>query len=170
MRGCDFASPKTKIGDIFSVTLDSNSKKFFQYVANDLIQLNSDVIRVFKKTYSIAANPDTSEIVKDEVDFYAHCVLKWGVKLGMWKKVGSIAEIGNLEVLFRDTNDYGRKIDELPTKISDKWYVWRIGDTNFTRVGKLQGVNKKAEIGIVVAPQNIAHRMQTGDYLFSYPE
>jgi len=39
----------TKIGDIFSIDLDSKTKKYFQYVTNDETMLNSSVIRVFKK-------------------------------------------------------------------------------------------------------------------------
>jgi hypothetical protein len=36
------------IGDVFSVPLGDGHKKYFQYVANDVTQLNSDVIRAFK--------------------------------------------------------------------------------------------------------------------------
>ena len=34
----------TKIGDVFSVKLDNEVKKYFQLIAFDLTQLNSDVI------------------------------------------------------------------------------------------------------------------------------
>lgn len=39
----------TKVGDVFSVKLDNEMKKYFQLIAFDLTQLNSDVIRAFKK-------------------------------------------------------------------------------------------------------------------------
>lgn len=39
----------TKIGDIFSVTLDNGNLRFFQYIANDSSCLGGSVIRVFKK-------------------------------------------------------------------------------------------------------------------------
>ena len=42
----------TKLGDIFCVKIDENNKKYFQYIANDLTQLNSDVIRAFKRIIS----------------------------------------------------------------------------------------------------------------------
>ena len=38
-----------KIGDVFVVKVDDKSKKYFQYIISDLTQLNSDVIRAFKK-------------------------------------------------------------------------------------------------------------------------
>ena len=164
------ARANTKIGDVFSVKIDNMSKKYFQYIVSDLTQLNSDVIRAFKKGYPINANPDLLEVVNGEVEFYAHCVTKIGFKMGYWESVGNIADTGNTtSILFRDTNDAGSKPGE-QIKISHKWYVWKINDNDFTRVGKLEGENRKAEIGIVISPDSIVHRMQTGEYDFVYPE
>ena len=42
----------TKIGDVFSVKIDENSKKYFQLIAYDLTQLNSDVINKNNNTYN----------------------------------------------------------------------------------------------------------------------
>lgn len=160
----------TKIGDVFSVKVDENNKKYFQLIAFDLTQLNSDVIRAFKKVYPIDITPDLSEIVDGEIEFYAHCVTKWGMKMNLWNKVGNISEVGNIShILFRDTNDYGSKPGE-QIKISNNWHVWKINDNDFTWVGKLKGENRKAEIGIVISPDSIVHRMQTGKYDFVYPD
>jgi len=164
------ARANTKIGDVFSVKIDESNKKYFQLVAFDLTQLNSDVIRAFGKVYPFNANPDLSEIVNGEVEFYAHCVTKLRLKMGYWERVGNIANTGNTtSILFRNTNDYGSKPGE-QIKISHKWYVWKINDNDFTRVGKLEGENRKAEIGIVISSDSIVHRMQTGEYDFVYPE
>ena len=161
----------TKIGDVFSVKIDENSKKYFQLIAFDLTQLNSDVIRVFKKVYPIDANPNLSEIVTGEVEFYAHCVTKFGVKMNLWEKVGNIKDVGSLNhILFRGTTDSGCKVGEEPIKISEKWYVWHINDESFTRVGKLTGENRKAEIGVIVNPYDIVERIKTGKYNFFYPD
>jgi hypothetical protein len=158
-------SSKTKIGDVFSVPLDESSKKYFQYIADDLSQLNSSVIRAFKKAYAIDSAPDLQKIVSDDVDFYAHVVIKWGIKLNLWEKVGNVPFAGRVEVLFRDTNDYGNP----EVKSSSNWYVWKVNQ-EFKQVGKLEGEYRNAEIGIVVAPPDIAHRMRTGEYEFLYPE
>ena len=161
----------TKIGDVFSVKMNDGSKKYFQLIAFDLTQLNSDVIRAFKKVYPANENPVLSEIVSGEVEFYAHCVTKSGVKMGCWEKIGYIKEVGSLNhILFRDTNDCGCKVGEEPIKISEKWYVWRINDENITRVGKLKDENRKAEIGVVINPHSIVRRIQTGKYDFVYPD
>jgi len=159
----------TKIGDIFSVKLDENSKKYFQLIAFDLTQLNSDVIRAFKKTYPIEAKQDLPEIINGEVEFYAHCVTKWGVKMNLWEKVGSIKEVGSLDhILFRNTTDCGCKVGEEPVRISKNWYVWNINE-KFRDVGELVGENRKAEIGVIINPHSIVNRIKTGEYDFVYP-
>ena len=160
------ARANTKIGDVFSVKIDDNSKKYLQYIISDLTQLNSDVIRAFKKVYPIDANPELSEIVKGEIEFYAHCVTKWGIKLGYWEKVGNIADVGKTDhILFRDSGDYGNP----QIKVSQDWWVWKINEDQ-KRVGKLIGENQKAEIGLVINPESIVYRMRTGEYDFkAYP-
>ena len=161
----------TKIGDVFSVKIGENNKKYFQLIAFDLAQLNSDVIRAFKKVYSTDENPNLSEIVNGEVEFYAHCVTNFGVKMSLWEKVGSTSEIGNItHILFRNTNDYGSKIEEEPIKVSEKWYVWHINDEKFTRVGKLTGENRKAYIGLVINPLGIIELLKGNKYPPFYPD
>lgn len=160
----------TKIGDVFSVKIDDH-KKYFQYIANDRTQLNSDVIRGFKKRYSIDVDPNSSEIIKDEVVFYAHCVTKLGVKMNLWNKIGNTLDIGKLDrILFRCTSDYGLKLGEEPVKISDKWYVWRINDLGFTTVGKLEGDYQKSFIGLVINPYGIIELLKGNKYPPIYPD
>lgn len=161
----------TKIGDVFTVKLDNGKKKYFQLIAFDLTQLNSDVIRAFKKEYPSEVDIDLLQIINGEVEFYAHCVTKLGLKMSLWEKVGNISEIGDIsKILFRNTNDYGARVGAEKIKVSENWYVWRINDKDFTRVGKLTGENRKAEIGVVVNPYDIVERMKTGSYDFIYPE
>ena len=163
------ARVNTKVGDVFSVKIDENHKKYFQLIAFDLTQLNSDVIRAFKTIYDINANPNLLEIIEDETEFYTHCVTKFGIKLSLWEKAGNILDVGDIEkVLFRGSKDSGSKVGE-QIKISTNWYVWRINDADFTRVGKLEGDNRKAEIGVVVNPYDVLERIKTGKFNFFYP-
>jgi hypothetical protein len=165
------ARTSTKIGDIFSVRIDENSRKYFQLIAFDLYQLNSDVIRAFKKVYPVDANPVLSEIAKGEVGFYAHCVTKFGIKMGLWEKVGNIPNVGQTDhIIFRDTSDYGHKRGEESIKMSEKWYIWRLGDLQTVRVGKLEGENRTAEIGLIMNPYDIITRIKTGKYPGFYPD
>ena len=161
----------TKPGDVFSVKINEDTKKYMQYITNDLTQLNSDVIRAFKKSYPIDASPELAEIINDEVDFYAHCVLNIGVKLGFWEKVGSYKDVGKINtILFRNTNDYGKKVGEEPIKVSYSWYVWHINDDDFTRVGKLEGKNKESYNGTVINPLGIIELLKGDKYPVNYPD
>ncbi|GHT85992.1 hypothetical protein FACS18947_5410 [Bacteroidia bacterium] len=110
----------TVIGDVFCAKIDDNHKRYLQYIVSDLTALNSDVIRVFKKSYPIEINPDLSEIVNGEVDFYSHCVTKAGIKREVWEKVGNIQDIGHIEhIIFKCKNDYKR------ADIQNDWRVWK---------------------------------------------
>ena len=160
----------TKIGDVFSVKISEKTKKYFQLIAFDRTQLNSDVIRAFKKEYPIDSTTELNQIIADEVDFYAHCVTKTGAKIGYWAKIGNTKELGNItHILFRRTTDYGYKVGEQPIKISHKWSIWHINDEKFTYVGKLVGENRNAEIGLIMDAESIVHRMRTGKYDGFYP-
>jgi len=152
----------TKPGDIFAVKVDANSQKFMQYVTNDITQLNSDVVRVFKGVHSLDSNPTASEIIHKEVDFYAHCVLKWGLKLGYWTKFGTSTDVGHLNIYFRSS------ADDPKVPVSSDWWVW-IVNTQQEHVGRLTEQNKNAEIGSVIPPQSLIYRMKHGKYDFVYP-
>lgn len=158
------ARANTKIGDVFCVKIKDSGKKYFQYIISDLTQLNSDVIRAFKKVYSANANPDLSEIVNGEVEFYAHCVTKLGLKMGYWEKVGNTNDVGDFDdVLFRSS------ADDPQTKVSHNWWVWKINEDQ-KQVGKLVGEKRNAEVGSVIPPDSIVYRMRTGEYDFVYPD
>ena len=153
-----------KKGDIFSVPIDEMHVKLFQYIADDLEQLNSAIIRVFKRVYSKEEILDLNEEVKGEVEFYTHTFVRNGVKLGYWQKAGKTSEIGVCDIFFRDSGDYGNP----KIKISEDWHVWKINQPSIP-VGKLEGDYQKAKIGVVISPDSIVHRMKTGKYDFVYP-
>lgn len=154
----------TKIGDVFSVKINGFSKKYFQYIASDLTQLNSDVIRAFKKEYPIDSSPGLLEIVNGDIEFYAHCITKLGLKMGYWEYVGNISHVGNIDsILFRSSSDNPQE------KVSQNWWIWKINQEQ-KLVGKLEGNNRRAEIGSVIPPDSLVHRMKTGKYDFQYPD
>ena len=160
---------RKKIGDVFAVKLE-HRKRYFQYVAIDSLQLGFDVIRAFKKTYSLDDNTSLETIVADEIEFYTHCSVKLGAKYDIWERIGNCSVIGNLDYIFRDTNDSARSSWEPPVKVSEKWYVWKLGEKKYTNIGKLSERYKNAEIGIVFTPTDIIERLSTGKYDLTYPE
>jgi hypothetical protein len=88
----------------------------------------------------------------------------------LWKMVGNIQEIGDLNIIFRESDDYGHKVGEEPITISKNWYVWKINDAEFTKVGKLEGVNQKAYVGLVFNPIGILELLKGNKYPINYPD
>ena len=157
-------SKRFKVGDIFTMQIDNNRKKYFQYIANDITQLNSQVIRVFESSYSLEDAPNLENTIRDKVDFYAHVILSFGITLKKWEKVGFQHEIGNLNIMFRDSSDYGTP----EIKISNNWWIWVLNKPQ-EKIGALKTEYQQAEIGIVINPLSIVHRAKTGRYDFIYP-
>ena len=77
----------TKVGDVFCVEIDNEYKCFFQYIEKDLSQLNSSVIRAFKRRYPIDATPIIEEIVNDDILFNAHTDFRAVIDYNAWYKV-----------------------------------------------------------------------------------
>ena len=98
----------TKIGDVFCAEIDGQYKRFFQYFAIDSTQLNSSVIRVFKRHYPMDYVPVISDIVVGSVEFYAHTMLKGGITANAWYKIGKSSVLVDLQnIIFRVSEDYG---------------------------------------------------------------
>lgn len=153
----------TNIGDVFCAKID-NYKIYLQYIANDLSQLNSDVVRVFKKKYPLEINPDLPEIINGEVDFYAHCVTSAGIKRGLWEKVENIKEVGVIyDIMFKCKEDYTRP------DIHNDWSVWKINQETL-HVGELLDEYKRSYLGLIFRPEDIIHKSKTGSYLGVFSE
>lgn len=158
-------SNRTSVGDVFAVSLSEDVVGFFQYVARDASQLNSHVVKVFKERSDGNATVDVSRLVQGEVDFHAHVFLNVGLKLKFWRKLSHADVAGDVDVMFRNSSDYG----DSKVTVSDRWFVWRI-DGPYERVGALRGLDCNAEIGVVVPPDSLLYRMKYGVYDFIYPE
>lgn len=154
----------TKIGDLFCVEIDNEYKCYFQYVANDITILNSSVIRVFKKRYPLDYHPVMDEVVKDEVYFYAHTILKFGIYYNIWYKVGKHHYIGNpCDICFRMYNDIG---NPQMTK-SYRWVIWKINQEQHF-IGELSEEYKQMDLGIVLTYEDIVSKIKTGKFLLKH--
>jgi hypothetical protein len=152
-------------GDIFEAQLENAKARFFQYVGNDATQLQSNVVRVFAKEYASDVSAEVVDPSRDETQFVAHVMLNLGIKHKFWKRVGHASYVEPAEVLFRDSSDYGNP----EVKISRNWWIWKMNAPQVF-VGPLTGRYRDAEIGIVVPPDSLVHRMRTGRYDFVYPQ
>lgn len=154
----------TKIGDIFCVEVDNNYKCYFQYVANDMTVLNSSVIRVFARHYSIDYEPVFEDIVKDEVYFYAHTILRFGILYNVWYKVGKHPDIGNPdEICFR----WFSEIDFSKITKSYNWSIWKINQER-QFIGEMCEKFANVDLGIVLAYKDIVSKIKTGNYILKH--
>lgn len=165
----------TKIGDVFCAEIEGKFKCFFQYITNDLFQLNSSVIRVFKRHYPMEYKPKIDDLIKDEVAFYAHTVLRPGIALNTWYKVGKSTDLGEdslANVMFGHAQDI---VVHSPNDIEfvdplTNWYIWHINDPHI-HVGKLpEKYQDIIEIGDVMPYHQIINRMRYGYYTSSSAE
>lgn len=159
----------TKIGNVFCVEMDGRYKCFFQYIANDIEQLNSSVIRVFRKRYPMDYKPDMDEIVAGEIAFYAHTILRAGIADGIWYKVGKASDIGQkaLENLIFGTTGktrYGTQEDADP---KDNWRIWTTNGHKLVNIPLPESIKNKVEEGRVLPYQCILDRIRYGYYTWT---
>lgn len=155
---------RRNLGDIFSVPLEDGKTGYVQYLANDTTMLGGDVLRVFETHYDVSDVPALAEIIAGPVQFYTHVFLNAALKFFEWEKVGSAKFPDRVDVLFRSSADNGNP----DMRVSKKWYIWKINEPQ-KFIGTLSPEYQSAEIGMVMAPQNIANRMLTGSYGIVYP-
>ena len=165
----------TRIGNVFCVEIEGKFKCFFQYIAKDMTQLNSSVIRVFKTHYPMEYKPVISDIIKDEIAFYAHTVLYAGIYFNAWYKVGTSKELGleGLQKIWfgyaqRDTTE---KIDGLWTIIElnplENWWIWHVNEP-FIKIGVLpKEYEDILERGSVLPYNEIVMRIKSGYYIYT---
>lgn len=160
----------TKIGNIFCAEVEGKYKFYFQYVANDMTQLNSSVIRVFKRRYTLDANPKMDDIANDEVLFYAHTILRNGIELGIWSKVGKSAILG-LEELeqawFGVAQDICWDENSCPVPCDPRFnlWIWHVNQ-EIIEIGYFKkGEEQFVEYGAVVTADGIVERFKYGHYL-----
>ena len=158
------AMRRPKIGDVFEIALRENCKVYMQYVANDVTQMESEVIRVFSRRYASNEVVEVEDIVDDDVAFHAHTFVHLGAKEGRWTKIGNSQKLGKLDVLFRGSDDYGNP----DVDVSEKWYVWKLGKTAKS-IGKLKEKYQSLEYGYVIPAEFIIERIETGKYQFVHP-
>ena len=163
----------TKIGDVFCAVLPGNKKAYFQYVANDLSQLNSSVIRVFRTHYPLDQTVSLKEIINDEIDFYAHTILRVGIDVNAWTKVGKDKNINEKEienVIFGTAQPFECASVVVLTDPTNNWYVWHINGVR-TRIGTLpENLHDIVYPGAVLTYKDVLNRMYYGYYLASLPE
>lgn len=151
--------PSAKPGDLYEIPLPNSKKGYFQYLMIDPAQLNSEVIRVFKKKYNMNESIALNEIIADDVIWYMHTTIPAGIKQGLYYKIGNV-ELGNFHIPSFRSDRSG--VSHYPGRISDEWYIWRAGDNDARKIGYLSQEYKKLDIGGIFPPSDIIYRMNNG--------
>ena len=150
-----------RVGNVFCADIKGKFKRYFQYIGLDYEQLNSEVIRVFKTHYPVDAAVNLEEVVKDEIDFYAHVVIRAGFLYNYWEKVGNVPFKEKADALFRSSGDYMRLPASPVVKLTSQSYVWRMKEPSVF-VGRQNEETRRADIGLLWDPESVFERMETG--------
>jgi hypothetical protein len=153
-----------RTGDIYSVEIGPDQFRLFHHVVNDSSELNANVVRVFKPTYTAQALLDPSPALLAEIDFHALTICSNGIRLGLWRKVGHQKPVGQLDIWFRKSGDYGKP----EVAASRDWYVWKVNQPK-VRVGVLPPEHHCTALGPIWAPAGLVQRIRTGNSGYFYP-
>lgn len=163
-----------RLGNIFAFDSANGRKRYFQYICNDRSCMNTQVIRVFKTTYSHEDNSSVKKIVNDEIDFYAHTIVSAGIKDNVWYKIGTSNDCG-LDKLDKITFALYFTEDELtgiPLLQANgaQWKIWKSNE----RILWSNDINalspKYLEIGSILPVHQIVNRLTNGYYSFTAKE
>ena len=153
-------SIQARIGDIYRVSLNDNTTRFIHYIAKDKSDLHSDVIRIFRRHYSIDEMPTVEMVLTDEVECHMHTFVRYALKWGLWQKYAFAPVRANdyVNVVFRSSRDEGKYPKQ--KVVSKDWEVWRINGRRIS-VGILPEQYHRADIGGVYSPNHVIQRLLT---------
>jgi hypothetical protein len=144
-----------RIGNVFCIEIDNCYKCFFQFIAYDRSQLNGQVIRVFKKRYPLDYLPNLDEIVQDDVSFYSHTIIRFGLDNNVWYKVGNNPNKGDVDNIYFKLDGWEGK---------GRWQRWKInGDVEYSDT--LPEDSVKYNYGFIFPYKDIAAKIKTGHYI-----
>jgi len=154
-----------KPGNVFRIPSEGSLEVYAQFVADDPLQLNSQIVRVVVSDTVLTAK----KVANMPTAFFAHLYLKAAVEAWDWEKIGStnlpddaldgITFYEGEDVMMVD-NDHIEHVDPL-----DNVDAWKHGDTDRLHIGKLPaGEGLRLEDATIVPPPYIAYRAIHGKY------
>lgn len=151
----------SKIGDIY-VVKDNEHDRYFQLIAIDSTELNSDVIAIFKLKTKGRASATPTDITTSGIEFCVHTTVSAGVRQGLWKKIGT-ADVGEYsKVLFKGVkypNDGLPDIESYEANSYHSWIVWHING-EWQQVGADIDRYKDAYLGGIYPPESVIYRIK----------
>lgn len=160
----------TKIGEVYLTKETKKGKRYFQFVAIDLLELSSDVIVVFNASVS-EEEIRNKAISTLPIEFYHHTTVSRGVKEGLWVKVGRAEPPGLSKLIFKEYyekfyEDIFRFLPRWQQEHYPNWKTWSPTDKKRKKLSEDRGKKLEAESGGVVPPDDIIYRIEHGKSRF----
>lgn len=161
----------TKVGDVFFVIIDNEYKAYFQFIAIDGTNMNSETIRVFKRRYPLNYDAPIEDVVTDEVLFYTHTILKRGLEEGVWIKTGKSNDLG-LDGL--DGIWFGNTVDVIYDSLTmacssvdplRNWLLWQVNKPIMENCVPSREIIPSLESGRIYPFVSVNERIKFGYYL-----
>jgi hypothetical protein len=154
---------RRKLGDIYRINLADGKCSYMQHLANDATQLGSAVVFVRSGKY-----PPSESFAFDGFSlkdgFLAHVFIKAGKVLSVWERSGWSPPVAAepIPVTWATCN-----LEDMQLEYSTDWSVWRTNQPRRkpTSEEDLDG----AELGLVISPPQIVHRIEHSAYSIRYP-
>ena len=157
------------MGGIYEFS-ELNPKRYFQLVALDMTNLNSDVIAVFQPVdlpNTLSPEERIQQILQTKVEFFTHTMVPLGVKQGVWSKIGTATPVSFKDALFKDIFYKDGLLPDVEPYEADhyhSWVIWHVGGEQ-RKIGAKVERYPQAELGHVYPPEDIIHRVVHGKYL-----
>jgi hypothetical protein len=134
-----------------------------QHLANDATQLGSAVVLVLFGKY-LQEESIAFDGVNVQDGFLAHVFIKAGELLGVWGRTEWSRPVVSepIPVTWAICN-----IEDLPLEFSTDWSVWRTNQKMRTPASEEE--LGSAELGLVISPPQIVHRIEYSAYSIRYP-
>lgn len=157
----------SKVGELYKI--DSlEPARYFQFVAIDKTQLNSDAIAVFEYQGNIPidtkGNANLELLAHSNVDFYTHTTVKAGEEKNLWAKIGEASLVNYSDALFKRValKDDDLFLESHEVSSYKNWFIWKINEEgkNVTDIKKYS----KSWRGEIFPPEDIIYRIKKGIY------
>jgi hypothetical protein len=154
---------RRKLGDIYRINLTDGKCSYMQHLANDATQLGSAVVLVLFGKYV----PKES-VAFDGFDvqdgFLAHVFIKAGKILGVWERSEWSQPVVSepIPAMWATCN-----IKDMQLEFSADWSVWQTNQK--MRAPASEEELASAELGLVISPPQIVHRIEYSTYSIRYP-
>ena len=154
----------SRVGEVYKVPyVDQN--RYFQFVAIDQTQLNSDVIAVFKLESASDEVAGIDAITQSEIEFFTHTTVNAGINQSLWEKIGSSDVVDSSDALFKEVY-YENGLPDIEPFEADSYHSWIIWSINgeWQHIGSEIDKYPNAELGAVFPPDSIVYRIKNGQY------